>query len=152
MFQLLHGLKELKSRDVAEHSLGVPIPIEDSSVGDFGPDGILTIDFVIFQLQIAAARNVDGCTFSDLDGFLNGGAALLGGYNFFIGVDQVVVVFHSENSFVGGLDLEVAVPGGSFGILDIEDPKAGLLEIGFQDLLSLTLVDTTQLETLAELR
>ena len=68
MFQLLHGQRELGSRDVSEYSFGIPTPIEDLCVGDFGPDGILTIDFVIFQLQVAATRNIDGCTLSDLDG------------------------------------------------------------------------------------
>ena len=116
------------------------------------PDGILTVDFVIFQLQVAAARNVDNGTFSDLDGSLNGGAALLGGYDFFIGVDQVVVVFHSEDSFVGGLDLKVAVPGCRFRILDVKGAQARLPEIRLQYLLSLAVVDATQHETLAELR
>ena len=56
LFQFLHGLEELRGRDVAEHSLGVPIPIEDLRVGDLGSDGIFTVDFVIFQLQVATAR------------------------------------------------------------------------------------------------
>ena len=56
LFQFLHGLKELRGRDVAEHSLGIPIPIEDLRVGDLGSDGIFTVDFVIFQLQVATAR------------------------------------------------------------------------------------------------
>ena len=87
LFQLLHGLKELRGRDVAEHSLGVPIPIEDLSLGDFGSDGILTVDFVILQLEVAAARNVDGGTFRDLDGLGDGRAAFLSGRNLLVSVD-----------------------------------------------------------------
>ena len=50
MFQFLHSLEELGSRDVTENSLGIPIPVEDSSVGGGMPNGIFTIDLVIFQL------------------------------------------------------------------------------------------------------
>ena len=79
------------------------------------------------------------------------GPHFLKGDDFLVGVDQVVVVSHPEDSFIGGLDLEVAVPGGCFRVLDVQGTQARLPEIGLQDLLSLAVVDPTELEALAEL-
>ena len=119
LFQFLHGLKKLWGRDVAEHSLSIPIPIKDLSLGYFGSDGILAVDLVILQLQVAAALNVDSGAFRELDGLGDGRAAFLGGDDLFVGVDQVVDVPDTKDSFISGLNLEVAVPGCGFRVFDV---------------------------------
>ena len=150
MLQLLHSLEELGCQDVADNSFGVLVPIEDLGVGFGVPDGIFSIDIVIFQLQVGSTRSVDSGTLGDLDNFLNWGAAFLGVHYFLVGVDQVVVIFHPEDSFIGRLDLEIAVPGSHFGVFDVEGSEAGFSEVGFQDLPPLTVVHTAQFEALTE--
>ena len=150
--QFLHGLEKLGSRDVAKNSFGVPIPIEDSGVGSGVPDGVFPIDLVIFQPEVAPTRDVDGCSFGNQDVFLNRRTTFLSGHYFFVGVYQVVVIVHSKHSFVGGLDLEVTVPGGGFGVFYAERSEASLSEVWFQDLPPLAVVNVAQLEALTEFR
>ena len=71
MLQLLHSLEELGCQDVVDNSFGVQVPIEDLGVGFGVPDGIFSIDIVIFQLQVGSTRSVDSGTLGDLDDFLN---------------------------------------------------------------------------------
>lgn len=104
---------------------------------------------MIFQLHVATTWNGNGGFFCDLNGLLIG-STFLGSHNFFFGVHQVIIVLHLENSFIGWLNLEVAVPEGSFGTLDVEGPEAGLLKIGFQDLTTFAVVDRTLFEALTE--
>ena len=80
------------------------------------------------------------------------GSTDLSGYELFVGVDQVVVVLHSKDSLISRLYLEVAVPGSGLGVFDIESSQAGLPEVGFQDLSSLAVVDSSKLEAYTELR
>ena len=49
------------------------------------------------------------------------------------------------------MNLEIAVPGGSFGVFDVEGPQAGLPEVGLEDLASFAVVDLGQLEAVLEL-
>ena len=113
------------------------------------PDGIFPIDLLVFQFQVAASRDINGSTLCNLDGLLVW-ATFFGGHHFLVGVDQVIVL-QSEDSFIGWLDLEVAVPRGSFSSFDIKGSKTGLSEVCFQDLPTLAVVYSAQLETLAEL-
>ena len=106
-----------------ESSFGIPVPIKDLGVGFSVPYGVFSIDLVIFQLYFTSARNVDSGTLINLDGFLNRGAAFLGGHHFLVGVNQVVVIFHPKDSLICGFDLEITIRGG--------DSEAGLSEVGF---------------------
>ena len=71
---------------------------------------------------------------------------MLGGHQLFVGVHQLVVALHLEDSFIRGLDLEITVPGGGFGIFDEEGPQAGLPEVVFQDMAALTVVHCQSLK------
>ena len=112
------------------------------------------IIFIVGRAKRAsgAARSsdvVDQGSFSDLKLGL-GGATGSGNQKVLAGVDQVFFPAEFEDSFIGGLDLEIAVPGGGFGVFDVEGPQAGFPEVGLEDLTSLAVVNLGQLETMLE--
>ena len=80
------------------------------------------------------------------------GTANLSCYQFFFGVDHVVVVLHAEDSLVSPLNLEVAVPGGCLGFLDVESSQASFREGRFQNLSTLAVVNKSKFEAEAWFR
>ena len=70
---------------------------------------------MVLEPDIAPGCDPDGGPFGDLDLFL-GRPKSLHGYQVLVGVDRVLIALHFEDWLVGGLHLEVAVPGGGFGI------------------------------------
>ena len=107
--------------------LGIPFPVENLSLSGCVPDGFLAVDLVVFQLDTAPAWDRNGGAFCDLDAFLVG-ATNFGGDKFLGGVDQEVVPLYAENSLVSWLDLEVAIPGGSFHVFQVESFEAGFFQ------------------------
>lgn len=107
--------------------LGIPFPVENLSLSGCVPDGFLAIDLVVFQLDTAPALDCNGGALCDLDAFLVG-ATNFGGDKFLGGVDQEVVPLYPENSLISWLDLEVAIPGGSFHVFQVESSEAGFFK------------------------
>ena len=135
MFELSDGVVELGLGAAPQDSLGIPSPVENLGSLSHGLKRFPAIYHVIQKLYIASAWDLDLAAFNDLN-LLLGGSTSFGSHQVSVGVDQVLFAAQLEHSFICGLQLEVAIPGSGFGVLDVKCTLAGLSKVGHEDLTS----------------
>ena len=146
MFKFLEGSFESFSTDVSDETLGIPSPVEDLGFLMRVFERVFTVDLMIHQSDPASRGDLDAGSLSDLHLF-RFCAADTSRDQLLVGVDQIFVGFHLEDTFIGRLDLEVAVSSSRFGVSNVEGSKARFPEVGAKDLSTLTVVNSGQLET-----
>ena len=150
MIELANGILELGLGDVLQDPLSVPSQVEHLGFGTGKNCQFFSVDLVVFQSDVATGGDVDPGSFGDLDLGL-GGTAGWGRQKIFEGVDQIFFPAQFEDSIVGGLNLEIAVPGGGLRIFDLESPQTRFAKVGLEHLTSFAVVHLGQFETVLQL-
>jgi hypothetical protein len=142
VFEFLKGRFEGLSTDIPDETLGIPGPVEDLGFLMRVFERVFTVDLMIHQSDPASSGDLDAGSLSDLHLF-RFRTADTSRDQLLVGVDQIFVGFHFEDTFIGRLDLEVAVSSGRFGVSNVEGSKAGFPEVGPENLAALTVVDSS---------